>query len=520
MALILGKEAARSDALLKGTFEEFMPSDDSSGLWRDTIHNGFEYLERVGVDFDFNMSRVPPRKGPGPEVSAPLIINGQLEIIFTPDYKVYDGRFANNGWLQELPDPMTRLTWDNAALMSPATAEKLGVKSEDVVRLKYESRELEAPVYVMPGQADGTVALPLGYGRTAAGKVGGSEAEGIPPVGFNAYLLRTSKAMDFGAGLWVEPTGRKHKLATAQEQFAIDTVGLAARLKRVPELVREATLAEYKKDPKFAKQLVEHPPLRSLWQEPSYKGHRWGMTIDLSKCIGCGTCVVACQAENNIPVVGKERVLDGRQMQWLRIDRYFRGPTANPRVAFQPVACQHCEMAPCEEVCPVAATVHSAEGLNVMVYNRCVGTRYCSNNCPYKVRRFNFFNYHKDLEDPANKVAKMANNPDVTVRSRGVMEKCTYCVQRIERAKIEAKNQRRPLADGQIKTACQQACPTQAITFGDLADAASAVARAAAADRAYAMLAELNVKPRTVYLARIRNPNPELEKDYKEGAAD
>jgi molybdopterin-containing oxidoreductase family iron-sulfur binding subunit len=415
---------------------------------------------------------------------------------------------------------MTRLTWDNAALMSPATAEKLGVKSEDVVRLKYEGRELEAPVYVMPGQADGTVALPLGYGRTAAGKVGGSLADGIPPVGFNAYLLRTSKAMDFGTGLWVEPTGRKHALATAQEQFAIDAVGLAARLKRVPELVREATLAEYKKDPKFARKLVEHPPLRSLWQPPGYTGHRWGMTIDLSKCIGCGTCVVACQAENNIPVVGKERVLAGRQMQWLRIDRYFRGPAASPQVVFQPVACQHCELAPCEEVCPVAATVHSAEGLNVMVYNRCVGTRYCSNNCPYKVRRFNYFNYHKDLEDPANEVAKMANNPDVTVRSRGVMEKCTYCVQRIERAKIEAKNERRPLADGQIKTACQQACPTQAITFGDLADATSAVAHCAAADRAYAMLAELNVKPRTAYLARIRNPNPELEKDHKKGATD
>ena len=514
LALIVGVEAASGDAYVRKTFST-MVGDDDGRRWRELLHDG---ADDPPVISGRPMAPTGPHpkaaapSGPAPEIPAPPIKNGELEIIFCPDSKVYDGRFANNGWLQELPDPMTRLTWDNAALMSPATAAKLGVASQDVVRLQYEGRELEAPVYVMPGQADGTVALPLGYGRTAAGKVGGSVADGVPPVGFNAYLLRTSKAMDFGSGLRVEPTGRTHVLATTQDHFAIDTAGLATRLKRIPTLVREATLRQYRDDPKFAQEMVEHPPLDSLWQEPRYDGHRWGMTIDLSRCIGCGACVVACQAENNIPVVGKDRVLRGRQMQWLRIDRYFRGAADSPQVVYQPVACQQCEMAPCEAVCPVAATTHSHEGLNDMVYNRCVGTRYCSNNCPYKVRRFNFFNYHKDLEEPQNEVAKMAYNPEVTVRSRGVMEKCTYCVQRIQNAKIVAKNERRPLVDGEIKTACQQACPTQAITFGDLADRTSAVARLAASDRAYGMLAELNVKPRTSYLARIRNPNPELEK--------
>jgi molybdopterin-containing oxidoreductase family iron-sulfur binding subunit len=513
LALLLGTEAARSDALVRETFKGLVrPEADFEAAWQRTLHDGTHLLEEfeIGEVDDLSQLKAPP------EIAEPTIENGNLEIIFTPDYKVYDGRFANNGWLQELPDPMTRLTWDNAALMSPATAAKLGVQHEDVVRLKYEGRELEAPVYVMPGQADGTVALPLGYGRTAAGVVGGSQAEGIPPVGFNAYLLRTSKAMDFGTGLTVEPTGRKHKLATVGDPQAIDAVGRQSRQERLPELVRQGTLEEYQKDPQFARKMAEHPPLKSLWQEPRYPGRRWAMTIDLSKCIGCGTCVVACQAENNIPVVGKEQVIRGRQMQWLRIDRYFRGPAARPEAVFQPMACQHCEMAPCEAVCPVAATVHSAEGLNEMVYNRCVGTRYCSNNCPYKVRRFNYFNYHKFLEDPAKEVVKMAFNPEVTIRSRGVMEKCTYCVQRIQHAKIEAKNARRPLTDGQIKTACQQACPTQAIIFGDLSDRTSAVALAAADPRAYALLAELDTKPRTAYLARIRNPNPELEKLEKE----
>ncbi len=437
--------------------------------------------------------------------------NGKLEIVFRPSAAVYDGRFANNGWLQEMPDPLTRLTWDNAAVLSPKTAEKLGVEDSTLIKLKFNGQQMEIPAFILPGQADGTVAVTLGYGRTAAGLVGGSAAEGVPAVGADLYRLRTSDAMYFGTGLAVEPTGKKYQLATVQDHFIIDRIGMKGRAQRLGELVREASLDQYKKHPDFAKHLVEHPPLESLWQEPKFEGHRWGMTIDLAKCTGCGACVIACMAENNVPVVGRERIFRNREMHWLRVDRYFRGDDDNPQIVFQPVACHHCETAPCEAVCPVAATVHSKEGLNDMVYNRCVGTRYCGNNCPYKVRRFNFFNYHKQYEEARNEILKMASNPQVTVRSRGVMEKCSYCVQRIQAVKIEAKNARRQIKDGEILTACQQVCPAGAIIFGDLSDKQSAVAQSKACDRSYQMLAELNVKPRTSYLARIRNPNPELE---------
>ena len=322
----------------------------------------------------------------------------------------------------------------------------------------------------MPGQADGSVAVTLGYGRTAAGLVGGSAADGVPPVGVDVYKLRTSDAMYFGSGLTVENTGRKHRLATVENHFAIDRIGREGRAEREPELVREATLEEYQKDPDFAKKIAPHPPLESLWEEHKFVGHHWGMTVDLSKCTGCGACVVACMAENNVPVVGRERIFRNREMHWLRIDRHFRGTADNMQIAFQPVMCQQCEMAPCEAVCPVAATVHSKEGLNDMVYNRCVGTCYCGNNCPYKVRRFNFFNYHKQFEQSRNEILKMGQNPEVTVRSRGVMEKCSYCVQRIQAVKIEAKNALREIKDGEIQTACQQVCSAGAIIFGDLSD--------------------------------------------------
>ena len=326
--------------------------------------------------------------------------------------------------------------------------------------------------------------------------------------------------MDRAADVELVTAGKPFPLATTQDHYAIDAVGRDGRQKRVKTLVRRATLEEYREDPAMAEQATHHPPLKSLWREPAFEGstsqgappqkHRWAMAIDLTKCTGCGACVIACQAENNVPVVGKGRVLLGREMHWLRVDRYFQGDPQAPTIAHQPVPCQQCELAPCEQVCPVAATSHSREGLNDMVYNRCVGTRYCANNCPYKVRRFNYFNFHKDLQQRENEIAKMKYNPQVTVRSRGVMEKCTYCVQRIQAAKIESRQQGREIVDGRIQTACQQVCPARAIVFGDLADRDSEVRKLHEADRAYAMLAELNIRPRTVYLAKIDNPNPRL----------
>lgn len=422
-----------------------------------------------------------------------------LEVVFLPDPSLHDGRFANNGWLQELPDSMTKLAWDNAALVGVSTAAALGLVHGDLVELELDGRRLEVAVYVLPGQAPWSVALTLGHGRTRAGGVGDG-------TGFRTYTLRSAAALDGALGLRLTRTGRTYALATTQDHHAIDEVGMKEREKRSHALVIEGDLAEYAHNPDFASHRGHHPPLASLWQERTYEGRAWGMTVDLNACIGCNACVTACQAENNIPVVGKDQVARGREMHWIRVDRYFQGDSEDPRVAHQPVACVHCELAPCEQVCPVGATMHSEEGLNVMAYNRCVGTRYCSNNCPYKVRRFNFFNNNKDIPE----MRKLAFNPEVSLRARGVMEKCTYCVQRIEAAKITAKNEGREVRDGEVVTACQQTCPTRAIVFGDLNDPGSEVARTTADSRAYHVLAELNIKPRTAYLARLRNPNPEL----------
>lgn len=434
-----------------------------------------------------------------------------LELVFTTSDSVLDGRFANNGWLQETPDFLTKLTWDNAAIISPATAEELGVDHGSMVRIKRGKKAIELPAFVLPGQAKNSIGVAIGYGRKAAGLIGGSESKKVASVGTDVYPLQQTAGTKIASDIELIPTGKKFKFATTQDHHAIDKVGLEETGRRVGELVREATHTEYQEHPDFAQHATHHPPLESLWQEPSNDGHAWGMSLDLNKCIGCNACVVACQAENNVPIVGKEQVAMGREMHWIRVDRYFNGDIENPQVATQPVACQHCENAPCEQVCPVAATVHSDEGLNDMVYNRCVGTRYCANNCPYKVRRFNFFDNNKDLEEPNRQLAQLVINPEVTVRSRGVMEKCTYCVQRIQNVKIDAKNGRRPIRDGEIKTACQQACPSQAIEFGDLSDSQSSVSAAHADPRAYGMLSELNVKPRTKYLARVRNPNPALQ---------
>ncbi len=414
-----------------------------------------------------------------------------LEAAFRPDARLWDGRHANNGWLQELPEPMTRLTWDNAALISPALAERESVSEGDVVELAIGARRVEAPVFVMPGTADGVVGLWLGFGRREGGKV----ARG---AGFDANALRSLEEPWHASGLSMRKLGRRCKLASAQEHHE-----LGGR-----DLVREATLSEFEKRPDFVREPDKEPAAgETLLPRPQPGRHQWGMSVDLNSCVGCGACVAACAAENNTPIVGKDQVLRGREMHWLRVDRYFVGEPAAPRSVAEPVLCMHCEDAPCELVCPVAATSHSDEGLNQMVYNRCVGTRYCSNNCPYKVRRFNFYDYHAGEGDEE----RLRDNPDVTVRSRGVMEKCTYCVQRISRARIQSELEDRPIRDGEITPACAQACPARAFVFGDIKDPESRVAELRADPKRYSLLSELNTRPRTTYLGRLRNPHPDLE---------
>jgi molybdopterin-containing oxidoreductase family iron-sulfur binding subunit len=456
------------------------------------------------------------------ELGGKKLANGQLEVTFGPCPKVYDGRFANLGWLQELPDPFTKLTWDNAALIGPATAEELGIVDGDPCTVTVGGKSITLPALWVPGKAEGSIHLTLGYGRKAAGHIGGDTRSDVPPVGVNAYALRTTAGYHAGGGGSIAHSDADlPRLSTTNDFYHIDKIGHEGQEERAAELVREATLAEYKKDPDFVEKREEpHPPLLSLWVAPvSYEGHKWGMAVDLNKCIGCSACVTACQAENNIPIVGKKNVAMGREMLWLRVDRYYQGEPENAKVTFQPIPCQQCENAPCEQVCPVGATMHSHEGLNDMVYNRCIGTRYCSNNCPYKVRRFNYFNYNLDeigitpytpTDDPKMKVKSMVWNPDVTVRSRGVMEKCTFCVQRIQSAKIKAKNAKQGIPDGTIRTACQDTCPADAIVFGDLNDASSRVAALHAVPRAYELLSDMNNRPRVRYLGRVRNPNPEL----------
>ncbi|MEM6455269.1 MAG: 4Fe-4S dicluster domain-containing protein [Acidobacteriota bacterium] len=430
---------------------------------------------------------------------------GTLELSFLLDPSVLDGRYANNGWLQEVPKPMTKLTWDNALLISPATARALGVYEErfhqgdqqaksPMMRVTVGERTLDVPVWVLPGHASDSATLHLGYGRARAGRVGTG-------AGFNANLLRdTGNRWRAQATVARVPTRTTYLLASTQDHHSMEG----------RDIVRQAALAAYKKKPDYMHPHLHTPTDISLMdgKDFPYDGYAWGMSVDLSACVGCNACVIACQAENNIPVVGKDQVLRGREMHWIRIDRYFQGDEDNlTSILQQPVSCVQCEQAPCEVVCPVAATVHSDEGLNDMIYNRCVGTRYCANNCPYKVRRFNFLLY-ADFETPS---LQLARNPDVTVRSRGVMEKCTYCVQRINTARIDAKREGRKIQDGEIKTACQDACPVEGTIFGDINDPNSAVSKAKESPLDYTLLAELGNRPRTTYLARLRNPNPTLE---------
>ncbi|XXF78122.1 Fe-S-cluster-containing hydrogenase [Myxococcaceae bacterium GXIMD 01537] len=413
-----------------------------------------------------------------------------LELRLVPDLKVYDGRFAHNAWLQELPDPVTQLTWDNAALLSPATAAELGVEDGRRVRLDYRGQVVEVPALVLPGHADGVVTLALGYGREAGDGVGAG-------VGVSAYRLRHLDAPWGGPGLAVTLAEGHEPLALAQLHGRMDGRELALQFDARGFDAR--VLQPLQEEPPHL-----YPPVLRMEEAR----HRWGMAIDLHRCTGCSACVVACQAENNIPTVGREQVRRGREMHWLRLDRYFIGGEEDPQAIHQPVMCVHCEYAPCEYVCPVNATVHTDEGLNAMVYNRCIGTRYCSNNCPYKVRRFNYLNYTYGRHDTP--LGRMFKNPEVTVRSRGVMEKCTYCVQRIQAARIHAGVEHRPLRGGEVRTACQQTCPTGAIVFGDLDEEGSEVRRLHADPRHYALLNGLGTRPRTAHLARLKNPAPEV----------
>ncbi len=481
-------------SLVRATWNALLGDDEMR--WNRVLHDG------VLAD-----SALPAKTPPASSVVAPAAAaTAGLEIVFAASPAVYDGRYANNAWLQELPDSMTKITWDNAAMLSPVTAAARGVGNGDLVRVTHRNAEIELPVWVQPGQADDTLVLALGYGRTAAGRVGDG-------VGVDAGRLRHADAMDFDSGATLTKVGDGYEFGQTQDHGSLEEPQFTLLGKKMNTpykrpMVREASLADYREHPHFAAEMVKVPHYEQMWDAPRKydSGYQWAMTIDLNACTGCNACVIACQAENNIPVVGREQVHRGREMHWLRLDRYFSGDESDPQTVFQAVPCMHCENAPCEQVCPVAATTHDSEGLNTMIYNRCIGTRYCANNCPYKVRRFNFFNFTKDTPE----IVKMAQNPDVTVRSRGVMEKCTYCVQRINAGRIDAKLEDREIADGEVRTACQQACPANAIEFGNINDPDSKISQAKKSDRNYAMLAELLTKPRTTYLAKLRNPHPDL----------
>lgn len=515
LALVLGLEENSADSLVRSTIADLLGDGGkiSDRVWRKIVHDGFTKkspLKSVEAKVSGNAPKLPENTAS----------EDDIELVFYPSETSYDGRFANNGWMQETPDYLTKLTWDNVAIFSFSMAEKLGVEHGTLTTLKLQGKEITVPAYILPGQAYGSIGLALGYGRTAAGHVGGSVLDEIDPVGANAYELMTSFAPGFSTGLEVVPSSTEYTLAITQDHFSIDQNGMKEIDHRRTELIREATLKEYTGNPDFVDSRAHNVDTEPLFDHPEKfdKGYQWGMSMDLAKCIGCNACTVACQSENNVPIVGKEQVIAGREMHWIRIDRYFAGDPEHPddtAIAVQPVTCQHCENAPCEQVCPVAATVHSEEGLNDMAYNRCIGTRYCGNNCPYKVRRFNYFYFNKPLHEPGGDLVQLTLNPEVTVRTRGVMEKCSFCVQRIQNGKITAMNEQRTVRDGEIVTACQDACPTNAIEFGNILDENSKVAKAHADSRAYGLLdAELDTRPRNKYLGRVRNPHPSLEAEY------
>jgi len=492
VALLSGQADATGYDLVRAYWQKQSTAADFEQFWRKSLHDGW-------IDGTASVEKtVSPNAG--------IISQGfqsdaiPIELNIRRDPTIYDGQFSNNGWLQELPKPMTKLTWDNAVLIGPKMAERLQIKVENVVELELNGKKVTGPVWIQAGHPDNSVTVTLGYGRRRAGRVGTAQ-------GFDAYALRTTAAPWIASGLQIRKTGDTYKLASTQGYQSMDTPDGGHR-----PLVRENTLEEYRKEPNFAQE-EEPAPALTLYKPYPYKeeDYAWGMAIDLNSCVGCNNCMLACQSENNIAVVGKEQTVIGRHMHWIRVDAYYQGDRDNPKAFFQPVPCMQCENAPCEVVCPVGATNHTPEGLNDMVYNRCVGTRYCSNNCPYKVRRFNFLLF-QDWETPQY---KMMRNPDVSVRSRGVMEKCTYCIQRINERRIDAEREGRKINDSnhedELKTACQQSCPAGAIIFGNINDPNSKVSKLKAQSRNYSLLGELNTRPRTTYLAEVSNPNPELK---------
>jgi molybdopterin-containing oxidoreductase family iron-sulfur binding subunit len=520
--IITGNDA-KGYTMVQDTWKEEIGSAGFQNAWEQILHDG--------VHTNGNFPQVTPSVQGGfagmLQEAVTRNAGDGMEVVIRPDAKLFDGRYANNGWLQELPDPMTKITWDNVALMSPKTAEELGVEKAglgvaevDVLTLSANGQSVEIPAWVQPGHADDSITVTVGYGRDNIGKV-------ADKTGVDTYPLRTAAAMLFATDVTVNNTGRSYEIACTQDHSSMEG----------RSLLRHATQQEFRENPdfsqyesaynaelpgeKYAEETTgSHEPLSifDAIDEQEYPDYQpqWGMTIDLNSCIGCGTCTIACQAENNIPVIGKREVSNGREMHWIRNDRYFVGDDVNdPKAMHQPVPCMHCELAPCEQVCPVAATTHSEDGMNQMTYNRCIGTRYCANNCPYKVRRFNFFNYTDEfLTDGGEpEVVQMAMNPEVTVRFRGVMEKCTFCVQRVNRAKIqtqiETDGSMKP-KDGTVETACQQACPSDSIYFGDLTDPNSKVSKTKRNNRNYMLLEELNTRPRTSYMAKVTNPNPAL----------
>jgi len=482
-AMVAGADVTKGHDLVKKSWDK---------VWKQALHDGVvDGTKLAAVDVKADVAKALSA------AQAAMKPAAAMEVVFYASASTYDGRYANNAWLQEAPDPMTKLVWDNAAMLSPATAKLLGVENGDVLALASNGKEIRMPAMVLPGHVDNSISVSLGYGRTKCGRVG-------VLVGHKAEALRTTAGFH-SAAVTARKTGEKYELVTTQEHHTLEEP--ISGLKR-NDIVMEAPIEEYRKEPHMLHEGKHEAVVADLFPGVDYsKGYQWGMSIDLNACVGCNACLLACVSENNIPVVGKDEVRRGREMHWIRMDRYFVGNQDDPQAVMQPMACLQCEKAPCESVCPVAATAHSDEGLNMMAYNRCVGTRYCANNCPYKVRRFNFYNWNKEIPESR----KMVFNPDVTVRFRGVMEKCNYCVQRIEEKRTVAKaDNRRAIKDGEVMTACQQVCPAEAIVFGNINDPASKVALAKKQPRDFIVVEELNTKPRTTYLAKLRNPNPEL----------